>query len=81
MNQNLENLHLMSFHELQGLRAQITTLLTMKRPAFKVGMKWEVNSPKVAGIVGEIVKVNRLKCKIKLNGQTWNVPKDMIELV
>ena len=81
MNQNLENLHLMSFQELQGLKAQITTLLTMKRPAFRVGMKCEVDSPKVAGIVGEIVKVNRLKCKIKLNGQTWNVPKDMIQIV
>ena len=72
----------MSFHELQGLKAQITTLLNLKQPNLRVGMKCEVDSPKVAGLIGEIIKVNQVKCKVKFaNFNTFNVPKSMIELV
>ena len=45
-------------------------------------MKCEVPSSKrVQGIIGEIIKVNQVKCKVKFDGQTWNVPKSMIQPV
>jgi len=78
---NLENLHLMSLNELKVLQGQINTLINLKQPNFRVGMKCEVDSPKVAGLVGEIIKVNQVRCKVKFaNFNTFNVPKSMIIL-
>ena len=78
---NLENLHLMSLNELKELQGQINTLINLKQPNFRVGMKCTVpDSRRVQGIIGEIIKVNQVKCKVKFHGQTWNVPKSMIVL-
>ena len=75
---NLENLHLMSVNQLNELKAQIDQMIQLKQPSLRVGMKCEVDSPRVAGMIGEIVKVNNVKCKVKFNGSTFNVPKSMI---
>ena len=77
---NLENLHLMTVNQLNELKAQIDQMIQLKAPSLRVGMKCEVDSPRVAGKLGEIVKVNNVKCKVKYNGSTFNVPKSMIIL-
>ena len=80
----------MSINELTELRAQIDQMIQLKQPTFRVGMKCEVDSPKVAGLIGEIIKVNQVRCKVKFANpntfnvlkvnQTFNVPKSMITL-
>jgi len=77
---NTENLHLMSVNELNEVKAQIDQMIQLKQPSLRVGMKCKVDSPRVAGMIGEIIKVNQVKCKVKFDGQTWNVPKSMIVL-
>ena len=77
---NLENLHLMTVNQLNELKAQIDQMIQLKQPSLRVGMKCEVDSPRVAGMIGEIVKVNNVKCKVKFDGSTFNVPKSMIIL-
>lgn len=71
----------MSLNELKELQGQINTLISLKQPNFRVGMKCEVDSPRVAGMIGEIIKVNQVKCKVKFDGTTFNVPKTMIQPV
>jgi len=68
----------MSLSELKELRGHVDHLIRTKQPSLRVGQKCTVDSPRVAGIVGEIIKVNKVKCKVKFKGQTWNVPKSMI---
>jgi len=76
-----ENLHLMTINQLNELKAQIDQMIQLKQPSLRVGMKCEVDSPRVAGMIGEIVKVNNVKCKVKFNGSTFNVTKSMIQPV
>ena len=71
----------MSINELTNLRAQIDQMIQLKAPSLRAGMKCEVDSPRVAGMIGEIVKVNNVKCKVKFDGITFNVPKTMIQPV
>tara|TARA_R110000824_G_scaffold5206_1_gene24146 strand:+ start:2385 stop:2633 length:249 start_codon:yes stop_codon:yes gene_type:complete len=81
MIKEIENLHRMSINELTELRAQVDQMIQLKQPNFRVGMKCEVDSPKVAGLIGEIIKVNQVRCKVKFaNFNTFNVPKSMIIL-
>jgi len=77
---NQLNHHVVTLSELKELRRTINNLIQLKEPTLQVGMKCTVNSHRVAGMIGEIIKVNKVKCKVKFNGQTWNVPKSMIEL-
>jgi len=81
MIKEIENLHRMSINELTNLRAQIDQMIQLKQPGLRAGMKCEVDSPRVAGMIGEIVKVNNVKCKVKFDGITFNVPKTMIQPV
>ena len=81
MIKEIENLHQMSINELTNLRAQIDQMIQLKAPSLRVGMKCEVDSPRVAGMIGEIIKVNQVKCKVKFDGGTFNVPKTMIQPV
>ena len=78
---NLENLHLMTVNQLNELKAQIDQMIQLKAPSLRAGMKCEVDSPKVAGLIGEIIKVNQVRCKVKFDGITFNVPKSMIQPV
>ena len=71
----------MSINELTNLRAQIDQMIQLKAPSLRVGMKCEVDSPRVVGMIGEIIKVNQVKCKVKFDGTTFNVPKTMIQPV
>jgi hypothetical protein len=81
MIKEIENLHRMSINELTNLRAQIDQMIQLKAPSLRVGMKCEVDSPRVVGMIGEIIKVNQVKCKVKFDGTTFNVPKTMIQPV
>ena len=81
MIKEIENLHRMSINELTNLRAQIDQMIQLKAPSLRVGMKCEVDSPRVVGMIGEIIKVNQVKCKVKFDGITFNVPKTMIQPV
>ena len=81
MIKEIENLHQMSINELTNLRAQIDQMIQLKAPSLRVGMKCEVDSPRVVGMIGEIIKVNQVKCKVKFDGTTFNVPKTMIQPV
>ena len=81
MIKEIENLHRMSINELTNLRAQIDQMIQLKAPSLRVGMKCEVDSPRVAGMIGEIIKVNQVRCKVKFDGTTFNVPKTMIQPV
>jgi transcription antitermination factor NusG len=78
MQKNFENLHLMSYEELQTLKGQVETMMAMKHAGFKIGQKVQIDSPKFAGVTCEVVKVNHKKCKLDINGQLYNVPKHMI---
>ena len=71
----------MSVNQLNELKAQIDQMIQLKQPSLRVGMKCEVDSPRVAGMIGEIIKVNQVKCKVKFDGGTFNVPKTMIQPV
>ena len=77
---NQLNHHVVTLSELKELRRTINNLIQLKEPTLQVGMKCTVNSPRVAGMIGEIIKVNQVKCKVMFDGQTWNVPKSMIIL-
>ena len=81
MKKEIENLHRMSINELTNLRTQIDQMIQLKAPSLRAGMKCEVDSPKVAGLIGEIIKVNQVRCKVKFDGITFNVPKSMIQPV
>jgi|TARA_R100000541_G_scaffold753_1_gene4299 hypothetical protein len=70
-----------SMDELRELQGTINNLIQLKAPGLRVGMKCEVDSPRVAGMIGTILKVNNVKCKVKFDGSTFNVPKTMIQPV
>ena len=55
MIKEIENLHRMSINELTNLRAQIDQMIQLKAPSLRVGMKCEVDSPRVVGMIGEII--------------------------
>ena len=81
----LENLHTLSIQELNEIKLQVQQMIELKQPGLRVGMKVSVNHKKVMGMIGEIIKVNRTKVKVKFDnsGQykkdsTYNVPKEMI---
>ena len=81
----LEMLHTLSIQELNEIKLQVQQMIDLKQPGLRVGMKVGVNHKKVMGMIGEIIKVNRTKVKVKFDnsGQykkdsTYNVPKEMI---
>ena len=78
---NQLNHQLVTLDELRGLQRTINNLIQLKSPILKVGMKCEVDSPRVVGMIGEIIKVNQVKCKVKIDGTTFKVPKTMIQPV
>ena len=77
----LENLHTLSIHELNEIQLQVQQMIESKQPGLQVGMKVEVDHKKVRGLIGEIIKVNNKKVKVNFDGQTFSVPKLMIQPV
>ena len=78
----MKDLNNMSLTELKELNKRVSMLIQLQQPALQVGQVCTVEHDKVRGLIGEIVKVNRTKCKIRFKGQStnWNVPKNMITL-
>ena len=87
MQQNeikLDMLHRLSIKELSDLILQCKTMINLKggkQSTLKEGQVVTIDSPKLAGCEGIITKINKSKCKILIDGTTWNVPFDMIEVV
>jgi hypothetical protein len=86
INNMLEGLSLADLHQLQtALSAKIVTILPegsssgLNKVMF-VGMKCVVDHRKVRGQVGEIIKINRTRCKVKFEHDfCYNVPMNMIQ--
>jgi len=84
-----EMLHTLTIEQLNELKGQINQMMDLKggiQRTFKIGQLCEVDSPKLQGMQGEIIKVNRTKCKVRFvpfkgsnSNQTWNVPFNMIQ--
>ena len=81
-NKTWDDLHTMTLTELTEMKMQIDYLIKEKQPTLQEGQLCTVDHKKVRGLLGEIVKVNRTKCKITFKGQhgIWNIPKTMINL-
>ena len=65
--------------ELRELQTAISAKMANILPGLRVGMKCIVDHRKVRGQVGEIVKINRTRCKVEFGGSRFNVPMDMIQ--
>ena len=83
----MKDLHKMTLGELQELKGQIDTMIQLQQPALRVGLLCTVEHDKTRGMVGEIIKVNRTKCKVRFDAfkgsnssLTWNAPKSMITI-
>lgn len=76
INNMLDGLGLADLRQLQtAISAKQTSML----PGLRVGMKCIVDHRKVHGMIGEILKVNRTKCKVEFGGKRFNVPMSMIQ--
>jgi hypothetical protein len=60
---------------LRNVRAQVASI--------KLSVGSLVSFPNKQGITttGKIIKINRVRCKIKVDNTTWNVPMSMIKLI
>lgn len=65
--------------ELRELQTAISAKMANMLPGLRVGMKCIVDHRKVRGQIGEIIKVNRTRCKVEFGGNRFNVPMDMIQ--
>jgi hypothetical protein len=81
----LDGLGLAELRELQtAISAKIVTILPegsssgLNKVMF-VGMKCVVDHRKVRGQVGEIIKINRTRCKVEFGSTRFNVPMNMIQ--
>jgi hypothetical protein len=69
----------LSLAELRELQTAISTKMANILPGLRVGMKCIVDHRKVRGQIGEIVKINRTRCKVEFGGSRFNVPMSMIQ--
>ena len=76
INNMLEGLGLADLRQLQ---TAISTKMANILPGLRVGMKCVVDHRKVRGQIGEIIKVNRTRCKVEFGGSRFNVPMNMIQ--
>ena len=87
-----EMLHTLTLEQLVEMKGQISQMINLKgglKRIFEEGQKCHIDSskPAIKGKLGEIIKVNKTKCKIQINGTgnernvIWNAPFNMIELV
>ena len=65
--------------DLRQLQTAISAKQANMLPGLRVGMKCIVDHRKVRGQIGEIVKINRTRCKVEFGGSRFNVPMDMIQ--
>ena len=76
-----EMLHTLTLEQLNELKGQITQMIEMKgglSQVFKKGQSVTIDKPRFRGMIGEIQKVNQKKCKVWIDGSTWNVPHSML---
>tara|TARA_A100001201_G_C3964901_1_gene163831 strand:- start:137 stop:382 length:246 start_codon:yes stop_codon:yes gene_type:complete len=76
----------MSLKELKDLRNQINNEIGLRahetKQSLKPGMVVTVNHPRLEGIAGQIIKVNRTRSRINFGKKgIFNVPMHMIDLV
>jgi len=79
----LEGLSLADLRQLEtAISAKMASMLPARgyrTLAFKAGMKCIVDHKKVRGMIGEIIKVNRTRCRVEFEGTRFNVPMSMIQ--
>jgi hypothetical protein len=77
-----EMLHTLSVEQLKELKGQITQMIALKGGnRFSIGAKCGVNHRRLFGRIGIIKKINSIKCKVDFDGEIFNVPKTLIELI
>ena len=54
--------------------------IAMKKHLFRKGQEVNVVE-KTKTSKGKILKVNKTRCQVDMNGTTWNVPMSMLEVV
>jgi len=70
--------------DLRQLQTAISDKLLASHLVLRAGMKCIVDHKKVRNMIGEIVKINRTRCKVEFKGKymetkTFNVPMSMIQ--
>jgi len=70
----------LSLAELKELQTAISGKIGNMQPALRAGMKCIVDHKKVRGMIGEIIKINRTRCRVEFGGTRFNVPMSMIQL-
>ena len=70
----------LSLAELKELQTAISGKISNMQPALRAGMKCIVDHKKVRGMIGEIIKINRTRCRVEFGGTRFNVPMSMIQL-
>ena len=76
-----EMLHTLTLEQLNELKGQITQMIEMKGGlgrVFQVGQSVTIDKSRFFGMTGTIKKVNQKKCKVWIDGSTWNVPHSML---
>jgi hypothetical protein len=85
----LSELSKMDINELRQLNSVVVSMIK----EFKADKAYEVknqlrvysnvkvNSPKVYGLTGQVIEINRTRCKVKFSNGTFNVPLSMVEIV
>jgi transcription antitermination factor NusG len=78
---DLNMLHRMDIQELNELILQCKQMIDLKGGlgrAFQVGQSVTIDKSRFFGMTGKIEKVNQKKCKVWIDGSTWNVPHSML---
>ena len=61
----------------KNIRAKANMLV---KASLSVGDKVKINSKKITEF-GEVVKINRTKAEVRIDGKLWNCPLSMLEVV
>jgi hypothetical protein len=76
-NQTLSTVINLVKDQQKNIRATANMLV---KASLSVGDKVKVNSRKITEL-GVVVKINRTKAEVKIDGRIWNCPLSMLEVV
>jgi hypothetical protein len=76
-NQTLSTVINLVKDQQKNIRATANMLV---KASLCVGDKVKVNSKRITEL-GEVVKINRTKAEVRIDGKVWNCPLSMLEVV
>jgi len=76
-NQTLSTVINLVKDQQKNIRAKANMLV---KASLCVGDKVKINSKKITEF-GEVVKINRTKAEVRIDGKLWNCPLSMLEVV